>query len=96
MENEEKKVVERPLMGEQEFKEYMEKNRVLLTFEAVGKFKSVNRAIKRGHVSLHGVIYPKRPFNNRVNTSRRKGHHSRVVNEEKKVIYGQIMHRQSA
>ena len=96
MENEEKKVVERPLMGEQEFKEYMEKNRVLLTFEAVRKFKSVNRAIKRGHVSLHGVIYPKRPFNNRANTSGRKGHHSRVVNEEKKIIYGQIMHRQSA
>lgn len=45
MENEEKKVVERPLMDEQEFKEYMEKNRVLLTFEAVRKFKSVNRAI---------------------------------------------------
>ena len=96
MENEEKKVVERPLMNEQEFKEYMEKNRVLLTFEAVRKFKSVNRAIKRGHVSLHGVIYPKSPFNNRANTSRRKGHHSRVVNEKKKVIYGQIMHRQSA
>lgn len=96
MENEEKKAVERPLMNEREFKEYMEKNRVLLTFEAVRKFKSVNRAIKRGHVSLHGVIYPKRPFNNRANTSRRKGHHSRVVNEKKKVIYGQIMHRQSA
>ena len=46
-----------------EFKEYMEKNRVdvvgdfyekgilhLRTFEAVGKFKSVRRAIKRGNV----------------------------------------------
>lgn len=96
MENEEKKVVERPLMNEQEFREYMEKNRVLLTFEGVRKFKSVRRAIRRGHVSLDGIIYPKRPFNNRANTSRRKGHHSRVVNEEKKVIYGQIMHRQSA
>lgn len=36
----------------------------LATYEAVSKFKSVKRAIRRGHVSPYGVIYPKRPFSN--------------------------------
>lgn len=36
----------------------------LATYEAVSKFESVRRAIRRGHVSLYGDIYPKRPFNN--------------------------------
>ena len=36
----------------------------LLTYEAVGRFKSIRRAIKRGHVSPFGGIYPKRPFGN--------------------------------
>ena len=105
---EEQKTIERPLMSEEEFKDYMEKNRVdivgdfyekgilhLRTYEAVSKFKSVRRAIKRGHVSLDGIIFPKRPFNNRANTSRRKGHHSRVMNEVKKSIYGQLKHRRA-
>lgn len=74
---EEKSVVERPLMGEEEFANYIESNRVdfvgdlykkniihLRTFNAVNRFKSVRRGIKRGHVSLDGVILPKRPFNN--------------------------------
>lgn len=106
---EEQKTVERPLMSEEEFKDYMEKNRVdvvgdfyernilhLRTYDAVSKFKSVRRAIRRGHVSLDGIIFPKRPFNNRVNTCKRKGHHSRLINERKKMIYGQLKHRQSA
>ena len=38
-----------------------------LTFEAVSKVKSINRAIRRGHVSPIGIMYPKRPFNNRKN-----------------------------
>lgn len=59
MEMEEQKTIERPLMSEEEFKDYMEKNRVdivgdfyekgilhLRTYEAVSKFKSVRRAIK--------------------------------------------------
>ena len=67
MEMEEQKTIERPLMSEEEFKDYMEKNRVdivgdfygkgilhLRTYEAVSKFKSVRRAIRRGHVSLRG------------------------------------------
>lgn len=103
MEMEEQKTVERPLMSEEEFKDYMEKNRVdvvkdfyednilhLRTHEAVKRFKSVRRAIKRGHISLDGVIYPKRPFNN---AKHKKG----SLNDEKKRIYEQLKqlkHRQ--
>lgn len=36
----------------------------LATYEAVNKFKSVRRGIRRGHISPYGVIYPKRPFSN--------------------------------
>ena len=98
---EEQKVIERPLMSEKEFKDYMEKSRVdivgdfydknilhLRTFEAVKRYKSIRRAIRRGHVSLDGYIYPKRPFNN--------ARHSRnSLNDRKKVIYGQLKHRKS-
>lgn len=103
MDMEEQKLVERPLMGEGEFKDYMEKNRVdivgdfyergilhLRTYEAVSRFKSVRRAIRRGHISLDGVIYPKRPFNN---AKHKKG----SLNDEKKRIYEQLKqlkHRQ--
>lgn len=63
----------RPLMSEEEFKEYVDKKMYnpdgtlrlyLQTYEAVNKFKSIRRAIKRGHVSMEGYIYPKRPFGN--------------------------------
>lgn len=100
MNMEEQKLVERPLMGEEEFKDYMEKNRVdivgdfyergilhLRTYEVVSRFKSVRRAIKRGHISLDGVIYPKRPFNN---AKHKKG----SLNDEKKRIYEQLKYRQ--
>lgn len=41
-------------------------------YNGVTKFKSVRRAIRRGHVDLFtGVIYPRRPFNNRKRTSGR-------------------------
>ena len=97
---EEQKLVERPLMGEEEFKDYLKDNRVdivkdfyendvlhLRTYDAVKGFKSVRRAIRRGHVSLDGVIYPKRPFNN---AKHKKG----SLNDEKKRIYEQLKHRQ--
>ena len=100
---EEQKLVERPLMGEEEFKDYLKDNGVdivkdfyennilhLRTHEAVKRFKSVRRAIKRGHISLDGVIYPKRPFNN---AKHKKG----SLNDEKKRIYEQLKqfkHRQ--
>lgn len=99
---EEQKVVERPLMSEEEFKDYMKKNRVdivgdfyergilhLRTFEAVKRFKSVRRAIRKGYVSLDGFIYPKRPFNN-------AKHGKNSLNDRKKKIYEQLKHRQSA
>ena len=103
MNMEEQKLVERPLMGEEEFKDYLKDNRVdivkdfyennilhLRTHEVVKRFKSVRRAIKRGHISLDGVIYPKRPFNN---AKHKKG----SLNDEKKRIYEQLKqfkHRQ--
>lgn len=106
---EEQKTIERPLMSEEEFRDYMGKNRADIagdfygkgilhprTYEAVSKFKSVRRAIRRGHVSLDGIIFPKRPFNNRADTCKGKGHHSRTVNERKKMIYEQLKHRKSA
>ena len=99
---EEQKTIERPLMGEEEFKEYMEKNRVdivgdfyersilhLRTYEAVSRFKSVRRVIRRGHISLDGFIYPKRPFNN-------AKHDKNSLNDRKKMIYEQLKHRKSA
>ena len=97
---EEQKLVERPLMGEEEFKDYLKDNKVdiekdfyennilhLRTYDAVKRFKSVRRAIRRGHISLDGVIYPKRPFNN---VKHKKG----SLNDKKKRIYEQLKHRQ--
>nr|DAI06283.1 MAG TPA: hypothetical protein [Crassvirales sp.] len=102
MKVEEQKTMERPLMDEEEFKDYMKNNRVdivrdfqersilhLRTYEAVGRFKSVRRAIRRGHVSLDGFIYPKRPFNN-------SKHGKNSLNDRKKMIYEQLKHRKSA
>lgn len=33
-------------------------------YNAVKKFKSIRRAIRRGHVSIWGDLYPHRPFKN--------------------------------
>lgn len=94
MRKENKKEV--PLMGIDEFRDYVKHNLNsslhLTTFEAVRRFKSVRRAIRRGLVSPYGEIYPKRPFNNKANTCKRKGHHSRALNECKKIIYNQLKH----
>lgn len=90
-------LIERPLMSEEEFKDYMKEGGIditgdfskgilhLITYTAVNKVKSIRRAIKRGHVSLDGIVYPKRPFNNRKN---------RVLNERKKFIYGRIKQKE--
>ena len=84
--------VQRELMSEEEFKEYIH-NRImplhLATYEAVRKYKSVRRAIKRGDVTSEGIIMPSRPFNNRGNSCKR-GKHSRQMNEEKKRVYASI------
>lgn len=65
----------------------------LISYEGVSKFKSIRRAIRRGLVSPLGYIYPKRPFHNKANTCKRKGHHSRSINERKKVIYEHLKKR---
>ncbi len=62
----------------------------LIIFDAVSKYKSVARAIRRGDVTKYGTIAPKRPFNNRVNTSRRAGVNSRTMIEYKKNTYGRL------
>lgn len=64
------------------------KGRILpkyISYNAVSKFKSIRRAIRRGHVDLiSGIIYPDRPYNNRKPTLGRKH------NSLKKEIYEQF------
>lgn len=55
-----------------------------------GFIKSVGRAMRRGRISIQGYLVPKRPFNNRSNTSNRAGVHSRTDNEFKKQMYESI------
>ena len=78
--------VERDLMSPEEFEEYLVINRPKI-FIASGKFRSMGRALKRGHIISNGLIIPKRPFNNRANSSNSKHNHSRSNNELKKKIY---------
>lgn len=106
----EENIVERPLMNEEEFEEYLEKNKIdavgdlyeknilhLRNFESVNSYKSIRRAIKRGNVSIDGYKFPKRPFNNRANTcDKERKKHSRTTNELKKQIYEHIKYRQLA
>lgn len=85
---EKKKLIERELMSNEEFEECLKNNNLnntlnLTTFEAVKRFKSVRRAIRRGHVSPEGIIYPKRPFNN-------AKHPKNSLNNKKKKIYEQL------
>lgn len=57
----------------------------LFTYEGVKRYKSVRRAIARGHVSDTGIIYPRRPFNNRKN---------KPFEDIKRSIYGEFRCRQ--
>lgn len=57
----------------------------LRNYAGVSKFKSIRRAIKRGHVSMFGDIYPRRPYNNRKS-------HKNSVNAYKRKIYEQLIH----
>lgn len=76
---------ERPRMTEEEFKEYIKSDYFKL-FRTIRKFRSVKRAIRRGHVSPTGEPYPDRPFNNRKPTP------GRSFNEKKKLIYERLKH----
>lgn len=84
------KLIEREVMDQEEFEDYITRNRAIRTFEGVRKFKSVGRAMRRSNMLDDGTIVPNKPFNNRANTSKRKGKHSRSTNELKKEIYGRI------
>ena len=91
---EEQKKIERALMSQEEFKDYISKGIMvlhLITYDGVHKFKSVRRAIRRDHVTTEGIIIPRRPFNNR---SRKKG--TRPLEIEKERIYGQLKYKKSA
>lgn len=62
--------------------EFMKNGTLCLTdYSGVKKFKSIRRAIRRGHVSIYGQIYPHRPFKNTKN------------NRYKRILYGQLKHR---
>ena len=52
----------------------------LRSFSGVSKYKSIRRAIRRGHVSMFGDLYPRRPFNNR----------GTKESKIRRMIYGQI------
>lgn len=57
----------------------------IFSYNGVSKFKSVRRAIRRGKVDLFtGVVYPRRPFNNRKPTKGRR------FNESRRELYGRI------
>lgn len=50
-------------------------------YHGVSKFKSIRRALRRGHLAMDGTIYPKRPFNNRKDKS---------FEDIKRIIYNNI------
>ena len=90
---EEQKKIERDLMSQEEFEDYISRGIIvlhLITYDGVHRFKSIRRAVRRGHVTTEGIIMQRRPFNNKANTSKRNGVHSRSTNELKKKIYGQF------
>ena len=82
------------LMTKNEFDNMLQNTLNLRTFEAISKFKSVQRAFRRGHITTYGYIVPARPFHNKKNTCKRKGHHSRAYNEFKKRLYAEYLFRE--
>ena len=77
-------VTESTPQTQEEFENYLLNSINLVVFEGVRKFKSVQRAIRRGHVTRYGIIIPRRPFNNRKPTRGRR------FNEEKKRIFNSL------
>lgn len=62
----------------------------LAVYSAVGKYKSIGRAIRKGHVTSWGEEVPKRPFNNRKRTPGRK------LQITKGKIYGELKYGNQA
>lgn len=58
----------------------------LRDYSGVRKFKSIRRAIRRGHVSIFGEVYPKRPFKN---IKSKRGN----ITYMKKRLYEQFTHK---
>ena len=101
MEEMEEKTLTKPV-SEEQFKEMAKEmaaanyQKVLEDFEkgilhlrdysGVRKFKSIRRAIRRGHVSLFGDVYPKRPFKN---IKTKKGN----ITYTKRRLYEQFTHK---
>ena len=104
MEEKENKIVQQEPMSQEEFQEKIhavaEANRkkviedfdrgVIHFKELIGTriFRSVRRAVKRGHMSLFGDVYPKRPYNNRKRNKRGD------TTYERRRAYEQLMHKQ--
>ena len=61
----------------------------LRDYSGVKKFKSIRKAIRRGHISIFGEVYPKRPFKN---ITSKKGN----VTYRKKRLYEQFTHKNRA
>lgn len=51
---------------------------------------TLNRRMRRRGILPNGSLLNRKPFNNRANTSKRKGVHSRVMNELKRRMYGEF------
>lgn len=51
---------------------------------------TLNRSLRRRGILPDGSILNRKPFNNRANTSKRKGVHSRAMNEIKKQFYARL------
>lgn len=104
MEEKKDEIIEQKPVSEEEFKEKIhsvaEANRkklledfnkgviYLRNFSGVRMFKSIRRVIRRGHVSIFGDIYPRRPFNNRKRNKRGD------ITYERRRTYEQLMHKQ--
>lgn len=58
----------------------------LNNYSGVKKYRSIRRAIRRGHVSIFGDVYPNRPFKN---IESKKGN----ITYKKKRYYEQLKHR---
>ena len=76
-----------PEQKEQWIKFLQERKDNLLKLIQFGKVRRIGRALKRNRITPIGTLKPSRPFNNRANTSDRRGVHSRVFNEYKKKLY---------
>ena len=89
---EQKKKEASALLSEEEFKEELDKMALKARhLENIGQFyKSPSRAIRRGNATMYGDVCPKRPFNNKKNSCKRKGKHSSQLNFDKKNIYNSV------